>query len=35
MLKNWDKKRAENMALHGKMIESLQNEIDIRIKSSL
>lgn len=35
MLKEWDRKRAENMALHGKMIELLQNEIDLRIKSSL
>ena len=25
MLKEWDMKRAENMALHGKMIEMLQN----------
>jgi hypothetical protein len=35
MLKEWDRKRAENMALHGRMIEMLQNEIDLRIKSSL
>lgn len=35
MLKEWDRKRAESMALHGRMIELLQNEVDIRIKSSL
>lgn len=35
MLKEWDRKRAENMALHGRMIELLQNEVDTRIKSSL
>jgi len=35
MLKDWDRKRAESMALHGRMIELLQGEIDLRIKSSL
>lgn len=35
MLKEWDRKRAESLALHGKIIEMLQNEVDIRIKSSL
>lgn len=35
MLKEWDRKRAENMALHGRMIELLQGEIDLCIKSSL
>ena len=35
MLKEWDRKRAESLALHGKIIELLQNEVDIRIKASL
>lgn len=35
MLKEWDRKRAESLALHGKIIEMLQNEVDIRIKASL
>lgn len=35
MLKEWDRKRAELLGLHGRIIELLQNEVDIRIKSSL
>jgi hypothetical protein len=35
MLREWDGKRAESLALHGRMIELLQNEVDLRIKSSL
>lgn len=35
MLREWDRRRAENMALHGKVIEQLQNEVDSRIKASL
>lgn len=35
MLVEWDKKRAETLALHGRMIQLLQNEIDLRIKWSL
>ena len=35
MLKEWDKKRADNLALHGRIIDLLQNEVDLRIKSSL
>ena len=35
MLKEWDRKRAELLGLHGRIIELLQNEVDVRIKSSL
>lgn len=35
MLKEWDKRRADNMNLHRNIIEHLQNEIDKRIKASL
>jgi hypothetical protein len=35
MLQDWDRRRAEALALHGRMIELLQNEVDLRIKSSL
>ncbi len=35
MLKEWDKRRAENMNLHRNIIELLQSEIDKRIRASL
>lgn len=35
LLKEWDKRRAENLALHRNLIELLQNEVDKRIKSSI
>ena len=35
MLRAWDKKRAEKLALHRNLIEMLQSEVDKRIKSSI
>jgi alpha-N-acetylglucosamine transferase len=34
-LREWDKRRAESLAIHRVLVESLQSEIDKRIKSSI